>query len=88
MKDNKIKKEDMTLESNLAKLRLENHQLQQQVQILADLTNLREESYYRRQMLVVLERIALALESSLKEEDTEEKDSDEEEEEEEDESED
>ena len=45
-----------------------NQELVSKVQILSDLQNLQDEAYYRRQNLVLLERIALALETSLKEE--------------------
>lgn len=59
-------------------LKKQNNQLQRQIAVLADLKNLEEESYFRRSLLTLLERIALAeerqaqvLESSYEEENQE-----------------
>lgn len=49
-------------------LKKENEGLKEQVSILQDLQNIDQESYYRQQMLELLERIALSLEKNLKEE--------------------
>ena len=57
------------------KLEEENQTLQQQLKVMVDLNNLKDESYYRQQMLVMIERqalaterMALALENSIEEE--------------------
>ena len=43
-------------------LEQENKELIQNLSILSDMNNLKEDSYYRRQLLVMLERIVLAQE--------------------------
>ena len=53
-------KEKSTLEE-------ENKLLKLQVEAMQDLSALKDESLYRRQMLMMLERIAQALENSLQE---------------------
>jgi len=66
-------------------LKIENQQLKNQMGILADLKNLEDSSYYRRQQLVNQERMCLALEkialelenSSEEEEETEDEESEE-----------
>ena len=68
MRNNKMKTK-VEKENNLEPLKREN-------QVLRDLINLREESYYRQQLLSMLERIAIALESSLKSEEESEEEED------------
>jgi hypothetical protein len=45
----------------------ENMELKGRVSLLQDLVNLKDETYFRQQLLILLERIAKALETSLEE---------------------
>ena len=61
--------------SEMEKLKEQNRLLENQMLVLMDMSNLKDDSFYRRQMLLLLERIALSLETSLKNsEETESKD--------------
>lgn len=79
LKMKKQKQESSTEEENpTEELEKQIQQLEYQLQVLADLNNLKDESFYRRQMLVMLERqatatekMAVALENSLEEEEDE-----------------
>ena len=64
------KEENLNLQE-MEKLKEQNQQLETQLAILMDLNSLKDQSVYRRQHLMILERIALALENlenSFKEE--------------------
>lgn len=60
---NSLQKKNQTLQEELV-------QLQNQLEVYRDLKNLENETVYRQQMLVLLERIAIALEKSLGEEES------------------
>lgn len=53
-------------EHQMKELKEQNKNLQMQIQVLSDLSNLREESYYRQQKLIIIERIAQAEERQAK----------------------
>jgi hypothetical protein len=54
-------------EEEVKQIEEERESLKRQLQVFQDLHNLKNQEYFRREMLMVLERIANALEESLKE---------------------